>query len=144
MGIKVNCHGAIVNNDTDEIALWLKATQTINSDHEAIRNSAEELCAPHDEERGKARALFYFVRDSIHYNAYMASTFREDFVASTVLAWRRGYCVQKAVLLAALARASGIPSRLVFAEIKNHKASSELASQTGLNNIFPRHGYTQL
>ncbi len=133
-----------MNNDTDQIAFYLKATQTIDSDHETIHTLAEELCAAHDEERGKARALFYFVRDTIHYNAYMVSTFREDFIASTVLAWKRGYCVQKAVLLAALARASGIPSRLVFAKIRNHKASAELAAQTGLNNIFPRHGYAQL
>jgi transglutaminase-like putative cysteine protease len=64
-------------------------------------------------------------------------------VASTILARGRGYCVQKAVLLAALARAAGIPSRLIFARIKNHKAPRELVAQTGLD-VFPSHGYTQL
>jgi transglutaminase-like putative cysteine protease len=73
----------------------------------------------------------------------MISTKFEDFVASTVLAREKGYCVQKAVLLAALARAAGIPSRLVFARIKNHKVPRELVAQTGVD-VIPSHGYTQL
>jgi transglutaminase-like putative cysteine protease len=73
----------------------------------------------------------------------MISTEFEDFVASTVLERKKGYCVQKAVLLAALARATGIPSRLVFAKIRNYKAPRELTAQTGFD-FFPSHGYAQL
>lgn len=72
----------------------------------------------------------------------MISVFREDFTASRILAWGKGYCVQKAVLLTALGRASGIPSRLAFARIRNHKAPAKIVALTG-TNIFPRHGYTQ-
>jgi len=73
----------------------------------------------------------------------MISTFFEDFIASTTIANGKGYCVQKAVLLAALARAIGVPSRLVFAKIKNYRMPKELMEQTGIN-YFPSHGYTQL
>jgi len=108
-----------------------------------VRRVAVELTSPLPDDPAKARVLFYFVRDWIHYNVYMISTRFEDFVASTVLARRKGYCVQKAVLLAALARVASIPSRLIFARIKNHKAPWELIAQTGLD-VFPSHGYTQL
>ncbi|HPE44329.1 MAG TPA: transglutaminase family protein, partial [Deltaproteobacteria bacterium] len=93
--------------------------------------------------REKALRLFRHVRDEIPYSLYMISVFKEDFTASRILAWGKGYCVQKAVLLAALARAAGIPARLAFARIRNHKAPAKIVALTG-TNIFPRHGYTQL
>jgi transglutaminase-like putative cysteine protease len=79
----------------------------------------------------------------VHYNVYMISTHYEDFKASVTLTRRKGYCVQKAVLLAALARAVGIPSRVAFAKIRNYRAPDRLVKQTG-SNIPPSHGYAQL
>jgi len=123
--------------------LYLRPTKAIDCDNQAIVKKAGELTSQWYSDRDKAVSLFYFVRDSIHYDVYMISTFFEDFIASKVLAWEKGYCVQKAVLLAALSRAAGIPSRLIFARIKNHKAPQTLMNQTGLTT-FPSHGYTQL
>ncbi len=123
--------------------LYLKPTKAIDSDNEAIIKKAKELTSHSHSDRDKAVALFYFVRDSIYYNPYMISTFFEDFIASTTLARGKGYCVQKAVLLAALARAAGIPSRLVFAKIKNHRLPQEFFAKTGIN-VLLSHGYTQL
>lgn len=122
---------------------YLQPTDTIDCANEAIRTKSRELtngCATPQE---KALALFYFVRDDISYNLYMISVFKEDFAASRILAWGKGYCVQKAVLLAALARAVGIASRLAFAKIRNHKVPEKIVKLTG-DNVFPRHGYTQL
>ena len=121
---------------------YLRPTETIDCDNEKIVSLARELtqgCASPDE---MAIKLFYFVRDSIPYSLYMISVFKEDFTASKILEWGKGYCVQKAVLLAALGRAAEIPSRLCFAKIKNHKVPEKIVRQTG-TNIFPRHGYTQ-
>jgi len=132
-----------MKDNMEDIKIYLEPTEAIDSGHEAIRRVALELASPFSGEAEKAQALFYFVRDRIHYSVYMVSTRFEDFVASAVLAWERGYCVQKAILLAALARAAGIPSRLVFARIKNHKIPRELVAQTGVD-FFPSHGYTQL
>ena len=122
---------------------YLRPTQTMDSDNEQIISCAHELTVGCSLTREKAVNLFSFVRDSISYNLYMISVFKEDFTASKVLEWGKGYCVQKAVLLAALCRASGIPARLAFARIKNHKVPEKIVRLTG-TNIFPRHGYTQV
>lgn len=127
----------------DDIERYLGATETIDSDDEHVREITQRLTAGLTGAGAKARALFYFVRDEIHYNVYMLSTFKEDFRASVVLERGKGYCVQKAVLLAALARAAGIPSRLAFARIRNRRVPREYMLQTGVNE-FPSHGYTQL
>ncbi|HOP63040.1 MAG TPA: transglutaminase family protein [Spirochaetota bacterium] len=122
--------------------IFLKPTYHIDSDNENIIKKAEELTAGCTNDREKAVSLFKFVRDEIPYNLYMISVFREDFVSSRVLEWGKGYCVQKAVLLASLGRAAGIPSRIAFAAIKNHTVPAKVLELTG-DNIFPRHGYNE-
>ena len=122
---------------------YLKPTYAIEADHERIIEKAAEVTRNCSTDAEKAKALFYYVRDGIGYNAYMVSVFIEDFRASQVLEWGKGYCVQKAVLLAALGRASGIPSRLVFAKIKNHKLPPKFFEWFG-SDVIPRHGYNQL
>lgn len=121
---------------------YLMPTETIDCDNEKIIAIVQKLtqgCASPNE---MAVKLFYFVRDSIPYSLYMISVFKEDFTASKILEWGKGYCVQKAVLLTTLGRAAGIPSRLTFARIQNHKVPEKVVRMTG-TNIFPRHGYTQ-
>ncbi len=132
-----------MNTDAIDLAPYLAPTEAINSDHAVVRLKVAELTGPLADEAARARALFYFVRDHVRYSIYMISTRFEDFIASTTLERGRGYCVQKAVLLAALTRAAGIPSRLAFAKIRNHRAPAEIAKQTGID-FFPSHGYTQL
>ncbi len=122
---------------------YLVPTDTIDCDQEDIMAKAGELTRGCTSVNEKALELFTFVRDAIPYNLYMISVFKEDFRASRILEWGKGYCVQKAVLFAALARAAGIPSRLVFAQIRNHKVPEKIARLMG-TNVFPRHGYTQL
>jgi len=125
-----------------EMGHYLRATLTIEADDKKIIEKVTNLtrgCASDEE---KAVELFYFVRDSIRYNIYMISVFIEDFRASRILEWGKAYCVQKAVLLTALGRAAGIPSRLVFAKIRNHKLPAHIIEMMG-TNTFPRHGYNQ-
>lgn len=119
----------------------LTPTSTLDADQESIKKTALRLTEGCTDDPSRAVRLFYFVRDSIRYSVYMISAFKEDFTASRVLGWGKGYCVQKAVLLAALGRAAGIPSRLVFASIRNHQVPAHIAEQFG--TIFPRHGYNQ-
>ena len=126
-------------NETDQ---YLVSTDTIDADSSSIREKAAELTRGCATDTEKAVLLFYFVRDEIPYNVYMISMFKEDFVASTVLERGKGYCVQKAVLLAALGRAVGIPTRLAFAMIRNNRTSQRLVDKGG-TNVFPRHGYDQ-
>lgn len=120
----------------------LRATLTIESGHPAILACAARVTGSCTGDREKLARLFTFVRDSIRYNLFMISAFEEDFRASRVLEWGKGYCVQKAVLLASLARAAGIPGRLAFAKIKNHRTPGHIVQTIG-SNVFPRHGYNQ-
>ena len=126
----------------NQIEMYLKPTFAIDSEDKNIIETATRLTehCPRDEE--KAVKLFYFVRDSIPYSIFMISVFIEDFRASRILEWGKGYCVQKAVLLTALGRAAGVPVRLAFAKIANHKAPRHITDKLG-TNVFPRHGYNQ-
>jgi transglutaminase-like putative cysteine protease len=122
---------------------YLKPTFLIDCDSPSIRQKAEELTEGREDTAEKARSLFYFVRDGIKYNPYTDKTTYEFYRASYVLAQREGYCVQKAGLLCSLSRAAGIPSRLGFANIRNHIVPEKLASLLK-TDLFAYHGYTEL
>jgi transglutaminase-like putative cysteine protease len=66
----------------------------------------------------------------------------EHFRASNTLSRGNGYCVQKAVLLVALARAAGIPAGLGFARIRNNLLPERTFNILG-TNILPFHGYAE-
>ena len=50
--------------------------------------------------------------------------------------------MQKAILLTALGRASRIPSRLHFADIRNHQITPKLMKEMG-TDLFTYHGYNE-
>ncbi len=127
--------------DVDE--QYLGPTFFIDCDAPSVLQKAEQLTAGISNERQRAMHIFTFVRDQIRYNVYSPRPSPEDFKASHVLARGEGYCVQKAVLLVALARAARIPARLRFAEIRQHLISPSLREKRG-SNIFPFHGLADL
>jgi transglutaminase-like putative cysteine protease len=122
---------------------YLKPTFFIDCDTSLIKEKAQELTERREEDVEKAKSLFYSVRDEISYNPYLPKYLREHFRASSILTSGQGYCVQKAVLLVALARAAGIPSRLRFAVIRNNLMPDKLY-QIMKTDIFPWHGYAEL
>ena len=122
---------------------YLKPTPTIDCGTRSIKEKAQELTNRQEKITEKARSLFYFVRDEIKYNPYSPRYLPEHYRASTILDRGEGYCVQKAVLLAALARATGIPARLRFANIRNCLPSEKLIEEMG-TNLFVYHGYDEL
>jgi transglutaminase-like putative cysteine protease len=93
--------------------------------------------------REKAVRLFYAVRDRIRYDPYTVSRQREEYRASRIAGADRAFCIPKALLLAALARGEGIPSRLGFADVRNHLASDQLRARMG-TDLFVFHGYAEL
>ena len=121
---------------------YVKATTAIEADHPAIRAKAADVTGEATADDEKARRLFYFVRDQIPYNLFMISMHPDDFRTSFILEAGKGYCVQKAVLLCALARAAGIPSRLALARIRNHRVPPKIRQRLG-RDVFPGHGYNQ-
>jgi transglutaminase-like putative cysteine protease len=127
--------------ETSTMAVYLAPAEFIDSDHPSIIAVAGELCHDTDGARAAAQAIYRFVRDF----TYEGDDFEdlEIFRASTVLAAGHGYCVSKASLGVALARAVGIPARIGFADVRNHLASPRLLQAFG-TDTFAWHGYVEL
>jgi transglutaminase-like putative cysteine protease len=99
---------------------YLQPTEILDWDSTSIRDKAEELIRGKDTELEKAEVLFYFVRDRIPYRLFQGMPNVDFFKASNTLERGQGFCIPKAVLLASLLRAAGIPARLHFADLRNH------------------------
>jgi transglutaminase-like putative cysteine protease len=121
---------------------FLAPGQFIDSAHAAVVEFSEKYSSGNSE-RERAVSLYYAVRDEIRYNPFLDFSDREVFRASAVLAADQGFCVGKASLLAACARAAGIAARVGFADVKNHLTSPRLAETMG-SDLFVYHGYTDL
>ena len=96
-----------------------------------------------EEDTKRAVAVYYAIRDGILYDPYSADISVAGLKATTVLEEKRGWCVSKAILLAACCRALGIPARLGYADVLNH-LSTEKLRQRMKTNVFYWHGYTAL
>ena len=123
--------------------IYLQPTYFINSDHPEVLKLALTLTQDVPDTIEKAKQLFYFVRDNILYNPYSPFENREDYQAHTILHRKEGFCIQKAIVLAALSRACGIPARLCLADIRNHLVPPKLAKIMG-TEIFYFHGYDEI
>jgi transglutaminase-like putative cysteine protease len=128
--------------ERDDLDLYLKPTFVIDSDSKIIKEKATLLTENFNSQKEKAKELFYFVRDKVKYNPYPSRSI-EDYRASKTLQRKEGFCIQKAVVLTALARAVGIPARLGFADIRNHIVPEKLREMMG-TNLFVYHGYSEL
>lgn len=122
---------------------FLRPTALLDADHPAIRALATQAAGDATTPRERAVRLYYAVRDGLRYDPYHVVLTPDAMRASAVLAAGRGYCVAKAGLLAAGARALGIPSRLGFADVRNHLATERLR-QMMQTDVFYWHGYTEL
>jgi hypothetical protein len=128
----------------NQMEKYLRLTPIIDCSSESIRVKAQELTEGQDEIVDKAKSLFYFVRDEIRYSIYVLSDLPESYKASKTLERKKGFCISKAVLLAALARAVGIPARLHIAAIRNHLIPDKVKEILSGTNLFPTHGYADL
>ena len=128
---------------SSEAHVFLRPTFYIDSDHTDVMQFARDVVAGETDAAAKAIALFNAVRDGIRYDPYNIDFSPAAMRASAVLQRRQGFCVPKAVLLAAVARAEGIPSRLGFADVRNHLTTERLR-QLMQTDVFVFHGYTDL
>ncbi len=122
---------------------YLEPTFFIDSDSEAVKEFTENHISPGESEKEKGIKLFYAVRDLIRYNPYAMSFEKETYRASFLLGAGEGFCIQKAILLAAAARFAGIPSRLNYAIVINHLTTERL-SKLLKTDLFVFHGSTEL
>jgi transglutaminase-like putative cysteine protease len=121
---------------------YLAAGRYVDRAHPLVVAFAKKHINGNDE-RERAISLYYAVRDQIRYNPFLDFSDPEVFRASAVLEAGEGFCVGKASLLAACARAAGIEARLGFADVKNHLTTPRLAETMG-SELFIYHGYTDL
>lgn len=122
---------------------YLYATQCIDSDHPDVIAFAHRVAGTAGSNVDRAVALYYAVRDGFRYDPYRVELTPDGLRASTVLHNGYGFCIPKAVLLAACARVLGIPSRLGFADVKNHLATEKLL-RLMRTDLFVFHGYAEL
>lgn len=93
--------------------------------------------------REKAINLFFAVRDGFRYDPYHIIFEPEEFKASVRLTRDSGFCIHKAIILTAVARAAGIPARLAFADVRNHLNTKRLRDLVQ-TDVFYYHGITEL
>jgi transglutaminase-like putative cysteine protease len=121
---------------------YLQPGRFVDSDHPKVTAFAAEHAKGADE-REKAVSLYYAVRDRVRYNPFQNFMADDAYRASACLERNVGWCVSKAALLAACARATGIPARVGFADVKNHLTTPELTAKMG-TDLFVYHGYAEL
>jgi len=130
---------------TKDQAAYLEPTNYVDSDHPAVQALAQKYlqAAESDAPEARAIALFEGVRDGFRYDPYLVTLDPDTYRASHVAGQSASYCVPKAILLTALARAAGIPAAAGFADVRNHLNSPKLRAVMG-TDLFIYHGYSAL
>ena len=138
--------------------VYLKSAHYINSGAQTLIQQAQSVInqaifvqnpdsapdpIPEPDEISKAIALYLYVRDQWRYDPYDLVLDPAKLKASDILERNAGNCCEKAILLAGLARAAGIPARLGFARVYNHLGTARL-EELLKTNLMVFHGFTEL
>lgn len=126
-----------------DLADYLQPSQFIDSDHPDIQAQTKSVIDEDSSELENALKLYYWVRDEIRYNPYTLVPSPDAYLAHATLNAGEGWCVPKALLLAAMCRAAQIPARVGFADVRNHLSTQRLRD-TMQSDIFYFHGYTSI
>lgn len=129
--------------EREDLAPWLRPTDIIDADHPDILAFVARHAAGAADERERAVRLYRAVRDGIRYDPYTPFHLPEHYRSSRVLRAGRGFCIPKASLLCAAARAAGIPARPGFAHVRNHLATRQLLDYLG-SDLFAWHAFAEL
>ena len=128
---------------SNEYPEYLQPGPAVDSGHPAVTSFAARVTSGLAMSPEKAMALYHAVRDGIRYDPYAIDPTVEGMRASTTLRTGRGWCVTKAILLAASCRALEIPARLGFADVRNH-LSTQRMRRLMQTDVFYWHGYTEI
>ena len=122
---------------------YLKPTEFLDFDNAAVQEFAKRNSDANKSATENAVSLYYAVRDGFTYNPYTLDLRRTGLWASDLVKRKSGYCIEKAILLAASARFVGVPSRLSFYTVKNHIATERIEKILG-TNVLVFHGAAEL
>lgn len=123
---------------------WLESTTFLDCAHPRVRAFAEKATDGAASDVERAVRLFYAVRDGYRYDPFAVTLDPADYVASTVGSRAAAYCIPKAVLLAAAARAVGIAAGIGLSDVVNHLTTDKLRERMGGSTLFVDHGYAVL
>jgi transglutaminase-like putative cysteine protease len=123
--------------------VYCRPTWFLDADDAGVMTFARDATAGHASAVERAIALYYAVRDGIRYDPKHIDLRPPAMRASSVLARGAGFCVAKAALLAAAGRACGLPTRLGFADVRNHLATERMRRAMG-TDLFVFHGFAEL
>ena len=122
---------------------YLQPTPCIDFNAPPVAAFADETAGHSEAPETLAVNLYYAIRDGIRYDPYAIDLSVAGLKASTTLKNGRGWCVAKAILLAACCRHKKIPARLGFADVENHLSTERLRQQMQ-TDVFYWHGYTAI
>jgi len=120
---------------------YLESTCFFDWETEAVRRFAEKAVNGEATDIGKAIRLFYAVRDGWRYDPFAMRFTPDIYIASNVLRAKGAYCIPKANLLVAAARAVGIPTAIGLSDVVNHLTTEKLKQRLGGLTYFMHHGY---
>lgn len=132
-----------VPTSSDDPRDYLAPTPYLDSDNPDVIAFAMEATRDAVTDVEKAVKLFYAVRDGIRYDPYVTSRQKFKYQASWTLSQGLGWCVQKAIVMAAAARVVGVSARIGYADVRNHLASDRLLELLG-TDVFAFHGWVEL
>ena len=124
---------------------YLQPGVFIDSDHPAVQAFTEKaLDGSGSKPIERAVALYYAVRDGLRYDPYSMDMDGANFTASHIASQKSAFCIPKAILLTACARAAGIAARIGYADVRNHLCSPKLKAAMAGNDLFMYHGYVEM
>lgn len=130
-----------INNN--EFQKYLEPTSFLDFETDEVQRYVHNCIKGIDDQRKQIVKLYLQIRDCIEYSMYDLHLRPQYLKASNVLQASKGFCIQKSILFAACARAIGVPSRLGFADVRNHLASEKIIERLR-TDLFVFHGFAEL
>ena len=126
-----------------EMTQFFAAGEFVDSDAPQVIAFAKDATQGASDADAAILRLYTAVRDGIIYDPYVSLSNPANYRASSVLAAGRGFCIGKSALLAASARAIGVPARVGYADVRNHLTSRRLYEVAKTDTLI-WHSYTEL
>ena len=114
-----------------------------DSDHPAVIDYVNKKTIGFESIEDKVIALYKAVRDDFRYYPYHLILKPEALRASHLLTKDYGYCVEKSNLFAACMRVLKVPSKLCFANVRNHLATDRVEAYLK-TDLMVFHGYVEI
>lgn len=119
----------------EDLNKYLQENNYVNYSHPSIRSLAQQLSYNLVSDEEIAKRCFEFVRDETRHSG----DYKDEVTtckASEVLEHKTGWCYAKAILLAALLRANGIPTAFCYQRLSCNEYEKGVYCLHGLNAVY--------